>query len=105
MATRYPGNPAAEGVAAAKRDDAMRAANREAPTRSQAIDGYRMQPLLPIRIPYLGIEILSGEFRRYPSEPETWYVEAETKIGTLGTAYTIVLSIPQALDADIIERV
>ena len=73
--------------------------------RTNRIDGYRIQPMLPMSFPYFGMEVIEGEFRKYPSEPSTWYVEVQAKIGTLDHPYTLVLNIAQALDADIIERV
>ena len=88
----------------------------ETPTRAKEIDGprdypnapsnkLRIQPALPIGHPYFGMSILSAEFRRYPSEPDRWYVEVQATIGTIENPYTLVLSIEQALAADIIERV
>ena len=74
-------------------------------TRAKRIDDYQIQPMLPMGFPYLGIEFREAEFRQYESEPGIWYVEVSAIIGTLKNPYTIVLSIPQALDADIIERV
>jgi hypothetical protein len=90
--------------------------NTEVPTRAQEIDGprdhptaapgrLRIQPMLPLGHPYFGMTILAAEFRRYPSDPSTWLVEVEATIGTVKQPYTLVLSVPQALDADIIERV
>ena len=75
------------------------------PTRTKEIAGYRVQPMLPIGHPYFGIEVQEAEFRMYPSEPGRWYVEAMMKIGTLESPYTTVLSIEQALAADVIERI
>ena len=73
--------------------------------RTQKIEGYRIQPMLPMGFPYFGIQIIEGEFRKYPSEPGTWYVEVRARIGTLHHPYTLVLSIAQALTADVIEKV
>lgn len=84
---------------------ANKPATKAYPNRTQTIEGYRIQPMLPICMPYLGMEILEAEFRRYPSEPDTWYVEALAKIGTVLNPYTIVLSVAQALGADVVERI
>ena len=101
MATRYEGNPAAEGAAAAKKDDAERAA-RQARPRTKTIDGYRIQPLMPLHFPYLGGMVESAVFTRYDGAD---CVEVEMRIGLVKNPYCFWLSIPQALDADIIERV
>ena len=67
-----------------------------------AIEGYRLTGVS--QVPYLGIELSDMGFRQYPSEPGVWYVEARARIGTID-GYVLVLTIDQALAADIIERV
>ena len=67
-----------------------------------AIDGYRLTGVG--QVPYLGIELRDTGFRQYPSEPDVWYVETRAKIGTID-GYVLVLTIDQALAADIIARV
>ena len=73
-------------------------------TRSttKAIDGYRVQPLLPMSFPYFGATILEADFHRY--DDAGWCVNALVKIGIVKCPYTLVLTIDQAREADIIER-
>jgi hypothetical protein len=71
--------------------------------RTKRIDGYRVQPLLPMSFPYLGGTVLEADFTTYPDTGDC--VEVLMQLGLITGAYTLVLSIPQALDADIIERV
>ena len=71
--------------------------------RTKRIDGYQIQPLLPMSFPYLGGVIEEADFTTYPDTGEC--VEALMKIGLIKTPYTIVLSIQQALEADIVERI
>lgn len=86
------------------------------PTRAQEIAGprdnpnapagtLRIQPGLPMGFPYFGMTILNAAFRRYDSEPDRWYVEVEATIGTVKSPYVLVLTVPQALAADIVETV
>ena len=86
------------------------------PTRTKEIDGFRTHPgaqpgklciqrALPMGFPYFGMQILDAEFRRYESEPDAWCVEVSATIGTIKQPYTLVLSVPQALEADVVERV
>jgi hypothetical protein len=52
--------------------------------------------------PYLGGEILDADFTRYDDTGDC--VEVLMRIGLVKQPYTFVLSIAQALEADIIER-
>jgi hypothetical protein len=69
--------------------------------RTKAIDGYRIQPMLPMHFPCLGGVIGAAVFTRYDDAD---CVEVEMRIGLVKGPYCFWLSIPQALDADIIER-
>lgn len=69
--------------------------------RTKTIDGYRIQPGLPMSFPYLGGVIESALFTRYDDAD---CVEVEMRIGLLKGPYCFWLSIQQALEADIIER-
>ena len=75
--------------------------NMTRPT-TKAIGGYRVQPLLPLSFPYFGGTILEADFTTYPDTG--WCVEALVKIGLVKTPYTFMLTLQQALEADIIER-
>jgi len=68
----------------------------------KAIDGYRVQPRLPMSFPYFGATVLDADFTKYPDTP--WCVEAVVKIGIVKSPYTLVLTLDQAREADIIER-
>ena len=69
---------------------------------TKAIDGYRIQPALPMSFPYFGATILEADFHRY--DDAGWCVDALVKIGIVKSPYTLVLTIDQAREADIIER-
>jgi hypothetical protein len=69
---------------------------------TKAIDGYRVQPVLPLSFPYFGATIIEADFTTYPDTG--WCVEAVVKIGLVKSPYTFVLTLQQALEADIIER-
>ena len=69
---------------------------------SKTIDGYRVQPGLPMSFPYLGATILEADFHCY--DDAGWCVDALVKIGVVKSPYTLVLTIDQAREADIIER-
>jgi hypothetical protein len=56
-----------------------------------------------MHFPYLGGMVEAAEFTRYPDTGDC--VEVLMRIGLIKGPYTFVLSIAQALDADIIERV
>jgi hypothetical protein len=70
--------------------------------RTTTIPGYRIQPSLPMGFPYLGGLVESAVFTRYDDAD---CVEVEMRIGLLTRAYCFWLSIAQALEADIIERI
>jgi hypothetical protein len=86
-------------------DDAMRTPGRTTMTRprTKRIDGYQIQPLLPMHFPYFGGLVEEADFTTYPDTGAC--VEVSMRIGLIQNPYTLVLSIAQALDADIIERV
>ena len=69
--------------------------------RSKAIDGYRIQTMLPISFGLLGAVCVEAEFTEYDGKT---CVEALVRIGQIESPYTVVLSIHQAVEADIIER-
>jgi hypothetical protein len=68
--------------------------------KTKAINGYQIQPMLPITF-YLGGTVEDAAFTEYDG---TTCVEASVRIGLIKSAYTLVLTIDQARDADIIER-
>lgn len=72
-------------------------------TRTKAIPGYRIQRGLPMSFPYFGGQIEDADFTSYPNV-ETC-VEVSIRMGLIESPYTLILSIKQALAADIIERV
>ena len=69
--------------------------------RTKTIDGYRVQPKLPTNV------ILDGqcEDAHFTEYDGTRCVEALVKIGTIKSPYTLVLTINQAVEAGMIERV
>jgi hypothetical protein len=69
---------------------------------TKAIDGYRIQPGLPMSFPYFGATIIEADFHRY--DDAGWCVDALVMIGIVKSPYTLVLTIDQARDANIIER-
>jgi hypothetical protein len=71
--------------------------------RTKTIEGYRIQPMLPIGIVFAGGSCLEADFTVYDG---TTCVEALVRLGNgmVKSPYTLVLSIEQALEADIIER-
>ena len=71
--------------------------------RTKTIPGYQIQPMLPISLGLLGMVCIDAEFTKYSDLGDC--VEARVKIGTLNNPYTLVLTIKQAVEADIIERV
>ena len=71
--------------------------------RTKTIPGYRIQPMLPVSLGLLGMVCEDAEFTHYPDTGEC--VEALVRIGTLTNPYTVVLTLTQAREADIIERV
>ena len=70
--------------------------------RTKTIDGYRIQPKLPMAFPYFGGLVEDADFTTYPDTGDC--VEVLMRIGLIKGPYTFVLSIAQALEADIIER-
>jgi hypothetical protein len=70
--------------------------------RTKEVDGYRIQPMLPLHIGTLGAVCEDADFTEYDGRP---CVEALVKLGIIEHAYTLVLTIDQALDADIIEKI
>ena len=70
--------------------------------RTKTIPGFHIQPMLPVSIGLLGMVCEEADFTAYPDTGTC--VEALIKIGTIKNAYTVVLTIKQALEADIIER-
>ena len=70
-------------------------------TTTTMIDGYRVQRMFPMSLGLLGAVCLDAEFKTYGGSSHR--VEALVRIGKIDAPYTIVLSVDQALDADIIE--
>jgi hypothetical protein len=68
--------------------------------KTKAIPGYRIQPMLPITF-YLDGTVIDAVFTEYDGKA---CVEASVQIGLITGPYTLLLSIEQALVADIIER-
>ena len=70
--------------------------------RTKTIDGYRIQPMLPIGIVFAR-RLVRGRrlhgLRRHSPASRRWCAS-----GSIKSPYTLVLTIAQALDADIIER-
>ena len=71
-------------------------------TRTKTIEGYRIQPMLPLHGGLFGAVCEDAEFKTYDGRV---CVEALVRLGQIPGPYTLVLSIEQALEADIIERV
>jgi len=69
--------------------------------RTKTIPGYRIQPMFPITF-YLGGTVQDADFTEYDGKP---CVEASVRIGLIKSPYTLVLTLDQAREADIIERV
>ena len=69
---------------------------------AKTIEGYRVQPLMPLHLGLFGAVCTEATFITYD---EKRCVEAMVRLGLLERPYTLVLSIEQALEADIIERV
>jgi hypothetical protein len=84
----------------ARRENAMKNATTQ--SRTKTIDGYRIQPALPMSFPYFGATIIEADFYRY--DDAGWCVDALVTIGIVRGPYTLVLTIDQAREADIIER-
>ena len=71
-------------------------------TRTKTIEGYRIQPMLPLHGGLFGAVCEAADFTEYDGKT---CVEALVRLGLIPGAYTLVLTIEQALEADIIERV
>ena len=69
--------------------------------RTKTIPGYRIQPMLPITF-YLDGTVVDADFTKYDGG---LCVEALVQIGLIKSPYTLVLTLAQAREADIIERV
>ena len=69
--------------------------------RTKSIPGYRIQPMLPITF-YLDGTVVDADFTTHDGTP---CVEAWVQIGLIKSPYTLVLTLKQAREADIIERV
>ena len=70
--------------------------------RTKTVDGYRIQPMLPIHIGTFGAICEQADFTTYGDTGPC--VEALVRIGLIEAPYTLVLSYEQALEADIIEK-
>ncbi len=70
--------------------------------RTKEIPGYRVQPRLPIGLACLGGVCVEADFTEYTHLGTC--VEALVKLGLIDSAYTLVLTLEQAVEADIIER-
>jgi len=68
--------------------------------RTKTIPGYQIQPMLPITF-YLGGTVEDAVFTEFDG---TTCVEASVRIGLIKSPYTLVLTLDQAREADIIER-
>ena len=69
--------------------------------RTKTIPGYRIQPMLPITF-YLDGTVEDADFTEYDGTP---CVEALVRIGLVKGPYTLVLTLKQAREADIIESI
>jgi hypothetical protein len=69
--------------------------------RTQTIPGFRIQPKLPLGFPYFGGIVEAADFTHYDDLGDC--VEVLIRIGLLRNPYTILLSIEQAIEADIVE--
>ena len=67
--------------------------------RTKTIPGYRIQPMLPISF-YLDGTVVDANFTEYDGAV---CVEASVRIGLVTNPYTLVLTLKQAREADIIE--
>ena len=68
--------------------------------RTKTIPGYRIQPMLSITF-FLDGTVEDAAFTEFDG---TTCVEASVCIGLIKSSYTLVLTIDQAREADIIER-
>ena len=83
------------------RDATINARNdeRNARQRTKTITGYQIQPMLPITF-YLDGTVEDAAFTTYEGKT---CVEATVRIGIIKNPYTLVLTLKQACEADIIE--
>ena len=72
-------------------------------TRTKTIPGYQVQPRLPMSFPYFGGSIENADFTTFGNTGPV--VEVSIRMGLIDTAYTLILSLAQAREADIIETV
>ena len=70
--------------------------------RTKSIPGYRVQPMLPMHCGLFSAVCEEADFTVYDGKD---CVEAMVKLGLIEHAYTLVLTIEQALEADVIERI
>ena len=68
--------------------------------RTQTTPGFRIQPMLPITF-YVGGTVEDAAFTKYDGQD---CVEASVRLGLIKSPYTMVFSLKQALEADIVER-
>ena len=69
--------------------------------RSKTLPGFRIQPMLPLCFNGDLGTVIEADFTKYDGVD---CVEASVRIGMVTNPYTLVLTIAQALTADIIER-
>ena len=69
--------------------------------RTKTHEGDRIQPMLPVHLDLFGAVAVEAGFTKYDG---VWCVEASVKLGMLEMPYTLVLTIAQAREADLIER-
>jgi hypothetical protein len=70
--------------------------------RTKTIPGYQIQPMLPITF-YLDGTVVDAWFTTYPDSGDC--VEALVQMGLIESPYTLVLTLRQAREADIIETI
>ena len=68
--------------------------------RTKTIPGYHIQPMLPMSF-YLDGTVEDAVFTEYDG---VTCVEASVRIGMIKSPYTLVITLKQAREADIIER-
>jgi hypothetical protein len=69
--------------------------------RTKTIPGFQIQPMLPIMF-YLGGTVEDAVFTEFDG---TTCVETSVRIGLIKSPYTFALTLDQAREADVIERV
>ena len=70
-------------------------------TRTKTIPGYQIQPMLPITF-YLDGTVHDADFIERDGKT---CVEARVTMGLVRTTYTLILTLAQAREADIVETV